>query len=362
MVFPVCRFYEITVPLYNSHQAIQPGKAVTKMAYTITTQNGNSSKVRRDHNIRNPNYVKKEPHIDPNKLHEIWHDEKVGQAYKRIFGPSVNEYNARQKRPDRKIRNYHSAVRKSSRKHDVYELVVQIGGKDNAPEESLGYKILREYTDGWSGRNPNLEVIGAYYHADEKGAPHVHIDYVPVAHGYVRGPSLQPGLTKALGEQGFFLSKEGTAQAQFVQRENNVLESICRHYGLDIIHPCIEDAKHLETAVYKLQQMAKDAEIAVKKAREDLASAIEKYNQIQADIRVQEQARDDLERENRLLKKKLAMMRNRFSSEKELNEKYERLRSHCDNYMSGGRSILELFDEKEKRQCRTEHAPVPDRS
>ena len=120
------------------------------MAFTITTHNGNSSEVRREHNIRNPNYVKKEPHIDPNKPHEIWHDEKVNHAYRRIFGPSVNEYNARQTRPDRKIRNYHADVRKSGRKHDVYEMVVQIGGKDNAPEESLGYKILREYTDGWS--------------------------------------------------------------------------------------------------------------------------------------------------------------------------------------------------------------------
>ena len=362
MVFPVCRFYEITVPLYNSHQAIQPGKAVTKMAYTITTQNGNSSKVRRDHNIRNPNYVKKEPHIDPNNPHEIWHDEKVGQAYMRLFGPSVSEYNARQTRSDRMIRNYHSVVRKSSRKHDVYEMVVQIGGKDNAPEESLGYKILREYTDGWSGRNPNLEVIGAYYHADEEGAPHVHIDYVPVAHGYTRGPSLQPGLTKALGEQGFFVSKEGTAQTQFIKRENNVLESICRYYGLDIVHPCIEEAKHLETSVYKKQQMAKDAEIAVKKAMEDLAAAIEQFNEIQADIQMHEKIRDDLEHKVCALREQVERMKSRNSSFRELSDKYERLRSHCDNYMSGGRSILELFDEKEKRQCRTEHAPVPDRS
>ena len=55
-------------------------------------------------------------------------------------------------------------------------------------------------------------------------------------------------------------------------------------------------------------------------------------------------------------------MKSRNSSFRELSDKYERLRSHCDNYMSGGRSILELCDEKEKRLCRTEHAPVPERS
>ena len=204
------------------------------MAYTITTHNGNSSKVRRDHNIRNPKYVEKEHHIDPNRPHEIWRDETAPHAYRRIFGPSVKEYNAKQKRPDRKIRNYHAEVKKSARKHDVYEMVIQIGSKRNAPDERLGHKILREFMDGWDERNPNLEAIGIYYHGDEEGGPHVHVDYVPVAHGYSRGPSVQPGLAKALGEQGFVVNKEWTAQTQFIRRENKTLEAICRHYGLDI--------------------------------------------------------------------------------------------------------------------------------
>lgn len=46
-------------------------------------------------------------------------------------------------------------------------------------------KILKDYVQDWKRRNPNLEMIGAYYHNDEQGKqPHVHIDYVPVAHGY----------------------------------------------------------------------------------------------------------------------------------------------------------------------------------
>ena len=328
------------------------------MAYTITTHNGNSSKVRRDHNIRNPNYVEKEPHIDPDRPHEIWHDERVSQAYRRIFGPSVSEYNAKQTRPDRMIRNYHADVRKSGRKHDVYEMIVQIGGKDNAPEESLGYRILREYTDGWSSRNPNLEIIGAYYHADEEGAPHVHIDYIPVAHGYARGPSVQPGLAKALGEQGFVVNKEGTAQTQFIRRENKTLEAICRHYGLDIEHPCIEAAKHLETSVYKKQQTAKEAERAAERAKEELAMAIEKFNQIQASAMAQEQVRDDMIREISLLRQQRDRMRSELSAFRELSGRYERLRSHCDNYMSGGHSVLELFDEKEKKNHSREYGPA----
>ena len=331
------------------------------MAYTITTHNGNSSKVRRDHNIRNPKYVEKEHHIDPNRPHEIWRDETAPHAYSRIFGPSVREYNAKQKRPDRKIRNYHAEVKKSARKHDVYEMVIQIGSKRNAPDERLGHKILREFMDGWDERNPNLEAIGIYYHGDEEGGPHVHVDYVPVAHGYSRGPSVQPGLAKALGEQGFFVSKEGTAQTQFIHRENGTLEAICRHYGLDIVHPCIEGAKHLETALYKKQQAAKEAELAVEKAREDLVKAIERYNQVQAETMAQEQRREELERAVGKLEQQHERLMSRLSSFRDLAGRYERLRRHCDGYMSGGRAVLELFDEKEKRQHERDGAYLQER-
>jgi len=43
------------------------------MGVTISTHNG--SAVRREHNIRNEKVVSKEPHIDPNGIHETWIDE-----------------------------------------------------------------------------------------------------------------------------------------------------------------------------------------------------------------------------------------------------------------------------------------------
>lgn len=67
----------------------------------------------------------------------------------------------------------------------------------------LSKAIMHKFVDNWSARNPNLKLIGAYYHADEDGEPHIHLDYVPVAHGYVKGMETQTGLVKALGEQSF---------------------------------------------------------------------------------------------------------------------------------------------------------------
>lgn len=71
------------------------------MGVTISTHNG--SAVAREHNIRNPKVVSKEPHIDVNGLHEVWIDEPVRQAYDRLFGEAVEAYNARQARPERQM-------------------------------------------------------------------------------------------------------------------------------------------------------------------------------------------------------------------------------------------------------------------
>lgn len=223
------------------------------MGVTISTHNG--SAVAREHNIRNEKVVSKEAHIDINGKHETWHDEKVRVAYERIFGDAQREYNARQTRTDRKIDNYYNEVCKDAKKHDVYEMIIGIYGKkedgSSICDEQMGYDIMKQFVDGWKERNPNLELIGAYYHADEPNAePHVHIDYVPVAHGYKRGMETQNGLVKALEEMGFSKQGKATAQIQWEKRENTYLESLCNSRGLSVERP-LEGKKHLDTDKYK---------------------------------------------------------------------------------------------------------------
>lgn len=223
------------------------------MAVTISAHNG--SQVARDHNTRNPKIVGKEKHIDPNGVSEIWHDEKPQEAYKRLFGAAMEKYNAKQKRADRRITDYYKAICEDKKKHAVYEMIVAIGNRENTIDAVLGYKILRKFVDGWSDRNPNLELIGAYYHADEEGVPHVHLDYIPVAHGYNRGMETQSALVKALEQQaGFEKNGKETAQIQWQRRENAHLEKLCYEIGIEVEHPLIADRKHLDTDTYKAQQ------------------------------------------------------------------------------------------------------------
>lgn len=235
------------------------------MGVTISTHNG--SAVAREHNIRNPKVVSKEPHIDVNGSHEVWIDEPVRQAYDRLFGEAVEAYNARQARPERQIKSYYNDICKDSKKHPVYEMIIGIYGKneDGSPicSAEQGKEIMQQFVENWKQRNPNLELIGAYYHADEPGAePHLHLDYIPVAHGYTRGLETQTGLVKALGEQGFEKKGKATAQIQWEKRENDYLTSLCEAVGLRVDHPRQEGRQHLATQELKLQSRVDELERA----------------------------------------------------------------------------------------------------
>lgn len=230
------------------------------MAYTIATHNG--SKVSRQHNLRLRSITDREAHISRTGRHETWLDINPREAYKKIFGEAVAAYNAGQKRADRKIDDYYTQIKKSKSQHPVYEMIVSIGNDKNRPPEDVAHEIMLKFCKGWKDRNPNLAMIGAYYHADEVGVPHVHVDYVPVAHGYQKGMHTQTGLVKALGEQGFYKNGKETAQIQWQRQENKALEALCRDRGFDIIHPQAgKGVKHLEKEDYILQQRLHDLEV-----------------------------------------------------------------------------------------------------
>lgn len=230
------------------------------MAYTIATHNG--SKVSRQHNIRLRSITDREAHISRTGIHETWLDVPPREAYKKIFGKAVATYNDTQKRADRKIDDYYTQIKKSKSQHPVYEMIISIGNDKNRPPEDVAREIMFKFCKSWKDRNPNLVLIGAYYHADEVGVPHVHVDYVPVAHGYQKGMSTQTGLVKALGEQGFYKNGRETAQIQWQHRENSILEALCRDRGFDIIHPQAgKSVKHLEKEDYILQQRLHDLEV-----------------------------------------------------------------------------------------------------
>lgn len=229
---------------------------------TISTHNGAS--VSQAHNRRTEKVVSKEEHIfeegamRPNgrEAHsETWHEIGEREAYKRLFGKAQKEYNEKQTRADRKIEDYYEKVKADKKLHTSYEMIIGVYGADTSPEQCK--EILHEFAIGWKDRNPNLKLIGVYYHDDELGKePHVHMDYIPVAEGYSRGMARQNGLNRALEQQGFeSKSINQTAQIEWERRENQVLEDICKAHGLQVDHPQRgKGVEHVHTELYKAEK------------------------------------------------------------------------------------------------------------
>lgn len=203
---------------------------------TITFHAG--TQYSRGHNIRDERYTDEQKHIDKSLSinNEVICDEPVREAYQRIFGAAQDEYNARQRRADRRIDDYYVKVRDSKVLHPVYEVLVQIGDKDDTGNAATEEKaVLREFAQTWSERNPNLHMIGAYIHADEpNGTVHMHLDYIPVADCTgKRGMRLQNSYVAALGQQGFVATKASeTAQMMWEDAQRECLEEICRQHGI----------------------------------------------------------------------------------------------------------------------------------
>lgn len=287
---------------------------------TISTHNG--SVVHQAHNIRAEKTVSKEEHIDPNGKHETWIHESERHAYHRLFDDSVKAYNEGQARADRQIKNYYNSVRDDVKKHTSYEMIIGIYGKDENGvyqcSEEQGREIMKAFVDNWKERNPNLELIGAYYHADEQGEPHCHIDYIPVAHGYSRGMETQTGLVKALGEMGFEKVGKVTAQIQWEHRENDYLTKLCQERGLEVAHPKEEGREHLATETYKAT-----------KALENTIDQTKDLLSIQDDIRSEtgklEATRDKAEKQaEKALERKAKAFSRSWKKDKESGWNYDK--------------------------------------
>lgn len=232
------------------------------MGYTISTHNGHNPA--RQHNLRNEKVVAKESHIDKQGIHKTWLDIKPADAYKKIFGEAVEKYNILQKEkghPERQIKDYYKKIADDKKKHPVYEMIIGIGSYKNHPDPKVCRKILNEFCKSWNDRNPNLRLIGAYYHQDEQGAPHVHLDYIPVANGFNRGMERQSALVKALNQMGYETEhSHNTAQIKWEKAQNEELERICKTHGLEIQHPDREKQEHMKIQDYKLKKRIEELE------------------------------------------------------------------------------------------------------
>ena len=172
--------------------------------------------------------------------------ESIADAYEKCFGEAVREYNAGQKRNDRKISNYIKKIENSDNGENVfYENIVQLGTKYDTPvvdedgnlteAAKEAVDLLDEYARTFQERNPNLYLFNCVMHLDE-ATPHLHIDYIPVAHGYKNGMETRNSLTKAFQQMGFAkaVSRKQNETVAWQERERSYLTELCRERGIEI--------------------------------------------------------------------------------------------------------------------------------
>lgn len=219
--------------------------------YTLSLHNQGSSVAQR-HNVRAQKSIGNDD-IDSSRSSQnlLLEHKNIRDVYRKLFQDAVDEFNAKQKHQDRKIKDYYDYIKKS-KKHICYEMIIQIGSKDEgAPQNAAA--IFVDYVQDWKKRNPNLVLVGAYVHMDE-ATPHVHIDYIPVCQCN-RGMRTQTSLTGALKAQGFVShSSKDTAQIQWEQSERDYLRELCKQYQVPLYEQGIGRKRHLSVGEYKALQ------------------------------------------------------------------------------------------------------------
>ena len=196
-----------------------------------------------NHNNRNHIYK----NIDPSRTRDniYYAKESLDEAYRKCFGEALYNYNAKQKRNDRKIEDYYKhlfgdvnkdvVATSSNKEKSFYEIVIGIGDKNTcavgSADGELAAKILDEYAKGFSERNPNFYVFNSVLHLDEK-TPHLHIDYIPIADGYKSGLQTRNSQSIALQKMGFGKTKDSINEWRIQERK--ILAELCQQYGLEI--------------------------------------------------------------------------------------------------------------------------------
>ncbi|WP_455579416.1 plasmid recombination protein [Faecalibacillus intestinalis] len=190
-------------------------------------------------------------------------NQDIKKVYHELFDESLERYNAKQTRTDRKIANYYEKIANSKQEKPFHEIILQIGDKDNMSAISengeLAKTILDEYFKGFQERNPWLKVFSAHLHMDE-ATPHLHIDFVPFVTGSKRGLDTRVSLKQALAKQGFKGGSRGdTEWNQWVSAEKSALAFVMERYEIQWEHKGMHN-QHLSVLDYKKQERVKEIE------------------------------------------------------------------------------------------------------
>ena len=175
-------------------------------------------------------------HIDYSRSDENKYlvQKDLKKLYREEFGEVLENYNAKQKRNDRKIDDYYKHIQSSKKTSLQQEMIIQVGDKDDFSSKQdfeKANEILEEWLLGFEKRNPNLKIYNAVIHNDE-ASPHMHLNFVPVASGYKRGLEKQVSFDRAITQQDPKLDKTRPFD-DWREKEVKILEEMLKERGIE---------------------------------------------------------------------------------------------------------------------------------
>ena len=278
-----------------------------KMSLSVTHSD---NKINVKHNNRN--FEEQEwghttnSHIDRSltQYNSTFIKQDIREAYQEAFGEPLEEYNAKQKRQDRKIDDYYEYVKglndshkrkgkggKATTKYNVQdEIIITIGNKETWDElhsrtissindkkeaekvfieykKKLADEIFKRFLEDFQAKHKHLHVFNAVAHYDEAGAPHMHMTFFGKAEGMKKGLRLQPRTTRAIAQDldGDFYQKmlESDQKKYDLAKENRER----KRQGLEPLQGDRKGNMSASADVYT-QFLAETKQILIDKARE----------------------------------------------------------------------------------------------
>lgn len=199
--------------------------------------------------------------------------EDTKKLYYELFNESLEKYNEKQTRTDRKIDDYFYHI-SNDKEHDLAcEIIIELGDLDYWSDKSLNvqYKmneVFKEQVEALELIVPNFKVANATIHFDES-SPHLHIIGVPFKEDCKRGLEIQVGKST-------IFTKESLSTIQDKMRDHCII-SFNKTYNVDYTLKIKEQGRNEDINIADMKNYT-NVKKEKKKYKEQLNKLNEKTN------------------------------------------------------------------------------------
>lgn len=254
----------------------------------------------------------------------------------------VKEYNKKQKRPERKIKDYFEHVANLDQDMAV-EIIFQCGDKkfweEHADNREKMYHVFQYLLTKLQQKLPDFKVANAVIHFDE-ASPHMHVVGVPVWEGAKRG------MPKKVSKRNVFtpetlsvilqdkLREEANSCFKFNIKEELAEKSLGRNYDLSVTeYKVAKETEHLEELQKEIH--TSDIDLIATKAviRQMNRKQERKMETVEDELRDKNATISKLDYEIAVKQSRLAECEDNISKLEQFRESLEKLKSYISSYL-----------------------------